>query len=256
MLLASDPTVFMQQLFEQLDASVLAAHANPPAQYEYISSGNAMQFELKSDVLVELGGGYVCPEHTYIPPRPIDFGCTAVVMVHVGDCVVVGNAGDAAALLALRNQPDVDVRDGCTIDVPSAKHTASNPVEQERIERDFPGCAFFTPDGYLAPTNSVLSQYEVQLSRSLGHKLLKQAGVVATPDVAVHTLEKGTAFAMVLCSDGVTDELQPTDILDRVMQGCSSQDAATTLCNDAQAYCMEEDKIDDTTAIVVYFALP
>jgi serine/threonine protein phosphatase PrpC len=250
---ASAPEAFMTALFEQLNAAVLEAHDSPPAQYAYTSGSTTLHFELKADADPTLGAMYICPEHDYMPPRPIDFGCTAVVAVCLGETMVVGNAGDAGGLLLRQNQPDCEDRDGYAVTFFTGKHTASSEAEQARIDRDFPNAAIFTPDGYLAPTDPVLSQYEVQLTRSLGHRLLRQAGVAANPDCFATTLDEAQSFALVICSDGVTDELSEGDILDRVTAAADAKDAALTLVRDAQNYCMDPDKIDDTTALVLLF---
>ncbi|EGD72709.1 hypothetical protein PTSG_04437 [Salpingoeca rosetta] len=255
-LLQSDPATFMVDLFEQLNLAVLDAHDNPPSTYVYVSGSTPLSFELKQDASPDLGAMYVCPEHDYMPPRPIDFGCTAVVAVIHRDRLTIGNAGDADAIVMRQNcDADPSSRDGYLAVSHASKHTASSQLEIDRVDRDFPGAAIFTPDGYIAPTDPVLCQYELQLTRSLGHKLLRVAGIIATPDVHVEDLDPATTYGVVVCSDGVTDELQPFDMLDRVTNSAGdAADAAETLCKDAQEYCMDPDKIDDTTAVVVLLA--
>lgn len=251
--LRDTPEAFMTGLFERLDAAVLAAHDNPPEEYSYTSGSTTMTFELRVDADPVLGSMYYCPAEPRMPPRPIDFGCTAVVAVCLGTHLVVGNAGDAAGLLVSSNVDGCEDRDGFAAEHFTAKHTALNEAEQARIDRDFPGEAHFTQDGYLAPTDPVLSQYELQLTRSLGHRLLRQAGVSSVPDCFVVAVSPAHTYALVLCSDGVTDELSPSDVMDRVIAAGDARDAACTLCKDAQDYCMDETKIDDTTALVLYF---
>lgn len=97
-------------------------------------------------------------------------------------------------------------------------------AEQARINRDYPGKAFFTPDGYLAPEDEELCQYEVQLTRSLGHKLLKEFGITHEPDIRQRDISDKENFALVLCSDGVTDELQPKEISERVARAGSVEE--------------------------------
>lgn len=254
--LEADPQQFMKELFQRLDAAVTAAHDQPPAAYTYTSGSSTLNFELRGEPDPELGPVYVCVSHAQVPPRPVDFGCTAVVAVCYGSHLVVGNAGDAGGVLIDCQMPDCEDRDGFKAEIFTGKHTATNEAEQERVNRDYPRAAVFTPDGYLAPTDPALSQYELQLTRSLGHRLLRQAGVVAEPDVFVTHVDSEHTYGMVICSDGVMDELQPSDILDRVVNAATAQEASETLCRDAQDFCMDSSKVDDTTALVVLFHDP
>lgn len=66
-------------------------------------------------------------------------------------------------------------------------------------------------------------------------------------------LARERVFGLVLCSDGVTDELKPRDIAERVAQASMPQEGAELLCKEAQDFCMERDRVDDCTAVVVHF---
>jgi serine/threonine protein phosphatase PrpC len=137
----------------------------------------------------------------------------------------------------------------------SVPHTAGEAAEVARIERDFADEAIITHDGYLAPLDPALSQYEVQLTRSLGHVLLKQAGIICTPDIQRHEIEVGPTggFALMLCSDGITDELKPRHIAERVESAATAAEACRELCQEAQDFCMDADRVDDCTAVVLRF---
>eukprot|EP00055_Hartaetosiga_balthica_P010084 m.41853 g.41853 ORF g.41853 m.41853 type:complete len:497 (+) comp7026_c0_seq2:5001-6491(+) len=252
----SAPKQFMTSLFQCLNAKVLASHDSPPSQYTYYSGSDPIHFELKENYSDDLGSMYLCPEMEYMPPRPIDFGCTAVVGIVYKNSLLIGNAGDADAIVLVKGQKEsANARDGYLATSVTEKHTASSEKEQDRINRDFPDCAFFTPDGYLAPTEAVISQYEVQLTRSLGHRLLARAGVIGDPEIVILPLDERTAFGLVLCSDGITDELSVTDILDRVRDASNAAEAAELLSNDAHEYVMDDTKIDDCTALVLMVGL-
>jgi serine/threonine protein phosphatase PrpC len=244
----------MRGLFHELQEAVLEAHQVPRSAYSYTSGSTTLDFVLKEGQgPAELGAMYVSEEHPYQPPRPIDFGCTAVIAVCVGDRIVVGNAGDAGALYLEKDKPGYEDRDGYCVTTLTRKHTAKEAAEVERVERDFPGLALITPDGYLASTDAFLGQYEVELTRSLGHNLLRRAGLISEPEVRVVAISDVHSFGLVLCSDGVTDELDGPGILDRVAQAGSAREASQVLCKEAQDYCMDESKIDDCTAVVVLF---
>mmetsp|Transcript_9862 Transcript_9862/g.25278 ORF Transcript_9862/g.25278 Transcript_9862/m.25278 type:complete len:242 (+) Transcript_9862:61-786(+) len=240
----------MSALFEQVNAAVLAEHVTPPDEYWYPGRPNTdpLQFRV-ADVGGRLGKAFEFVGGD-IAPVPIDFGCTAAIAVVDGSGrAVVGSIGDAGAVLCTVG-PTGD-EDGRLV---SATHVASDPLEQERIHRDFPDEVMFTHDGYLAPLDPELGASEVQLTRSLGHALLRDVGVIATPKVVTLDLAAEDAFGLVLCSDGVTDEISPRDIAGRVVRSDTPLEGARVLCQDAQDLCMDRNKVDDCTAVVVHFA--
>lgn len=143
----ADPEPALGGLFEAMHRAVLETHASPPAEYEYTSGSTTLTFRLDTSGRggPALGDMYVVPDMDYIPPRPIDFGCTAVVALVFPDAVVVANSGDASAIVCSQNVPGCEDRDGFRVEVPCVKHTASEPTEIERVERDFPGCVRLSP---------------------------------------------------------------------------------------------------------------
>merc|ERR1712146_804700 len=96
------------------------------------------------------------------------------------------------------------------------------------------------------------------LSRSVGDFHLFEAGVVAEPELQIHTLDSQDHF-IVLGSDGVFDHLSNAQIVQLVARSASSQDAAQAIVKAARRMWMQEGGgyIDDVTAVVVHFrALP
>ena len=250
-MLVSNPEAWIVATFDALQESVEEAHRSPPQHYTYPGKPGSepLEFELET-VGGRFGIAYRCTTME-LPPAPIDFGCTAAMAVVIGDTLTTGCIGDAGCVLCYTD-PELDENTGKVL---SVAHTASEPTEIERINRDFEGKAILTHDGYLAPVDDDLAQYEVQLTRSLGHSLLKEFGITCTPDVRQQTLSSDKAFALLLCSDGVTDELQPRDIAERIHGASTASEACITLCQDAQDFCMDRDKVDDCTAIVISFRL-
>lgn len=249
--IVTSPRETMEWLFEELHKAVVEDHKSPPETYTYPGRPGSAPLDFK---LVEVGGklgtAFSCTSAEGMPPAPIDYGTTAAVAVTFDDTVVIGSLGDAGAVLC-----HLDEDSECTGTLLSATHTAKDPAEIARIERDFPDKALITHDGYLAPLDDEMGGYEVQLTRSLGHALLGQFGISSTPEVLSVNLRKERAFGLVLCSDGVTDEFQPRDIAERVRSG-EKNEVAKSLCQEAQDYCMEPDKIDDCTAVVILIDLP
>jgi serine/threonine protein phosphatase PrpC len=236
---ASAPQEAMKGLFAILQEAVIAEHDHAPAAYVYPGHNYTLEFTLKDHN--KFGKAYQ-PKETYMPPAPIDFGCTAVVAVICNSFACVGNAGDAGCVLCVPRDIEAPAR------MLTERHNAQERVEAQRIERDFAGKATITPDGYLAPLDPDLAQYEVQTTRCLGHRLLRAAGITSDPAVTLVSLRE--AAALVLVSDGVSDELQPRDIADRVVD-VSAGEGAEALCRDAQEFCMDQTKVDDCTVVVL-----
>jgi serine/threonine protein phosphatase PrpC len=246
--LVDDTPAWVVWAFGCLQESVAEAHNDPPAQYRYPGKPGSepLVFE-REDVGGRFGVLYNCTSAS-MPAAQIDFGCTAAMAVVVGDVLTTGCIGDAGAVLCVKTEEGEEA--GRML---SVAHTAAEPTEVARLERDFEGKAIVTADGYLAPLDDELSQYEVQITRSLGHVLLREFGITSTPDVRQQTLLEGEHVGLLLCSDGITDELQPRDIADRVSSAATADEACRALVGDAQAFCMDRDKVDDCTALVMKF---
>ncbi len=103
-----DPTGSMTALFGELQEAVIAAHARAPASYVYPEKNGNLEFAL-SETPTTLGHVYRCRNRPGFPDMPVDFGCTAVVAVVLGESVVLGNAGDAAAILCAVQADDPEV---------------------------------------------------------------------------------------------------------------------------------------------------
>ncbi len=230
----------MAALFEELQDAVLKEHETPPATYVYPTPSHDLKLELVDHK--ELGKAYTCSS-AYISAAPIDFGCTAVIAIISSGLACVGNSGDACAVI-------------CTPDATESarllteRHSALNPDEVARIHSDFAGKATVTPDGYVAPLLPHLCEYQLQTTRCLGHKLLRQIGIIHTPFITLVPLRD--ARALILCSDGVSDELSVHNMADRAVSASSAQEAANSLVHDAQDYAHPQ-QVDDCTAVVLHF---
>ena len=115
----------------------------------YPVRSTALEFTL-ADVGGRFGKAYKCTNDERRPIAPIDFGTTAAVAIVVGELITTGFLGDAGVVMCSLGP------EGELVSVP---HTASEEAEIERIDRDFPGKSFCTPDGYLAPLDDELGQY-------------------------------------------------------------------------------------------------
>lgn len=106
----------------------------------------------------------------------------------------------------------------------------------------------------MAADDPLLAQHQVQTSRSLGHRHLSKYGVVSDPDIYVRVLDRETCFAVCVLSDGITDGMRMTTILDVVATAKDAESAAQRLVRDAHATSVAlRSKSDDCTAVVLCF---
>lgn len=102
--------------------------------------------------------------------------------------------------------------------------------------------------------DEVMAQHQVQTSRSLGHRHLARYGVIPDPDIYVRMLDRESCFAVCVLSDGITDGLRKSAMIDILAQTKSAEDAARQLVRDAHANSVaDRSKSDDCTAIVLCF---
>ena len=87
-------------------------------------------------------------------------------------------------------------------------------------------------DGYLGIKRGPWAGFELAVSRSLGHKLMANYGVVPTPTVRKMTL-RPTDCCLIVASDGIWDVMEPTEAVRHVMSnidnGMSPRQAAEEL---------------------------
>ena len=122
-------------------------------------------------------------------------GTTALVVLVLGDCLHVANAGDCRALLGSK---------GGSTRVLSTDHCTANVAERRRVEAAG-GLVVHRVDTWR------VGQAALQCTRSIGDADVKSEGVIAEPEVAEHRLCSEDEF-LVVASDGLWDVLEPADV--------------------------------------------
>ena len=207
---------------------------------------------------------------------PVLSGCTACVVLVKGDELVLANAGDSRAVLAVACQSNETTRSvdrtcsfkalDLTID-----QNPDSPGEQERIE-GMGGYVSPPPEEGLSARvwlDSNFSQIGLAMSRSLGDHAVKSVGVIAEPVVSRHKLQQNDEF-MIIATDGVWEFLSSQEAINIVARDLmsdkqnSSVDRDGMCTGDASIACQhlieaaaakwhehEGDYRDDITALVV-----
>jgi len=189
-------------------------------------------------------------------------GTTAVSVMARGRTLLVANAGDSRAVLG-RRKPQGGVE---AVDL-SEDHTPFRKDEKTRVEGlgarvltsgEVHGEATYKSDAeYTAddPPRCYLQDFPfpgTAFTRSLGDQVAKRIGVVATPEVVMHTVGDQDRF-LILASDGVWEFLTSEDAV-RIVEGCEDpHQAASRLIEVAwEAWHTEDVRSDDITAVVVF----
>eukprot|EP00040_Diaphanoeca_grandis_P035767 m.225660 g.225660 ORF g.225660 m.225660 type:complete len:470 (+) comp33466_c0_seq5:311-1720(+) len=231
----TDPAAAMAELFWHLHTAVIQSHDNAPCKASLADEFGVTEYELTP------ANRYVCTNRVYEEPFDIDFGCAACAVVIAGNSVIVGNVGDAVALL-------VECDDSADPIVLTQPHSVQNPVEARRLRRDFGDQVEIFDDGFWKP--KILTS-ELNLTRSLGHKISSKFGISYDPFVS-QRLIGDTTFALVLCSSGVSEWLGPVRISSTMNALIDAQAGVDQICKDA----FDSGGIDDCTVSAITFCDP
>ena len=192
-------------------------------------------------------------------------GTTSTCVLVRGRTLFCSSVGDSGAFIGRVKRGSGNAASIEVIRV-AVDHKPEEPSERARIEagggqvRAMTGYYSGVPEGPLRVWAGDSDQWPgLAMSRSIGDLVAHQLGVIATPDVVAHDLERGDEF-IVLASDGIWDQLDPEEalgivygILSRPRKN-SAKRAARALAKAARAKWEidgEDGYIDDVTCIVV-----
>eukprot|EP00051_Salpingoeca_urceolata_P032497 m.16020 g.16020 ORF g.16020 m.16020 type:complete len:334 (-) comp5137_c1_seq1:50-1051(-) len=240
------PEECFPKLFSQLNQAAIEAHEHAPNSYSFIMDGRAMKLSLERKK--NQPAMYV--RHRMFgrdDAIPIDFGTTAVVAIHADGKLVVANAGDSSAILYSCSPADPTRLSPRQL---STRHTAEEFAEVERLQATHGDSIQINPDGYFGPSDGPMLDWLMQNTRSLGHKLMQQYGITCEPAISVTRLDS-LSRAVVLCSDGLTDDIS-LKAVGSVIQGApTAQAAADALFAKAWRDAYDPDDVDDISVIVM-----
>lgn len=182
-------------------------------------------------------------------------GTTAVMVYQNGNTLYCANSGDSRATLA--NQIDEE------------KFKAHDLSDDQKPEREDEAKRIIANGGRveacrgsrgedIGPKRVWLKRQDVPglaMTRSFGDLIAQSVGVTSEPEVQKFTMTEDSKF-MVICSDGVWEFMSSQEVVDLVgkygMGG--GKKAIKDLCAEStRRWNMEEEVVDDTTALIVYF---
>lgn len=240
----------MTKAFKAAHEAALQLYREPPEHYTYPKGSRAEE----DYSLTYTEGLPMYRSDSSGAERLLEFGTTCTVAVLHQGRLLLGNAGDSSAVLGSR-QPD-GTYSGEEITV---RHWGLNHEEAQRIMSSKAGrVEILEQDGYLSVAAGRFKGYQLSMTRALGHNMLADFGVIATPSVVQQEVHPEDT-CLILASDGVWDVFSPSEAVHLVMymteEGSNAAVAAEQLCHEAveRSIDSEDGEADNTSAAVFIF---
>lgn len=248
----AEASSFLQTEFPTMLTTILSSHLN--------GSSNANFLKIISKEFTRL-------DQKLVGPKFMNSGSTATVCVHADDLLLVAAVGDSRAVLgSLGPTPGA-----YTSTLLSFDHKADRPEEQARlVNRGAEVRPIYSNGRPFGPARLFKKGEEypgLAVSRAFGDRLSKDIGVVAEPEIAIHTLVPEDR-CIVLASDGVWDQVTNEEAV-RIAMSCyqddAPQSAAIALCKEARrrwerglktAGGESTGNIDDITSVIGFLRAP
>ena len=184
-------------------------------------------------------------------------GSTCVSLIYTPVKLIVPNIGDSRAVLGrLVNKETNEYK---AIDL-SRDHKPTEKDEAQRIIDNDGRIQPFTEDGeFVGPERVWIKEEEVPglaMTRSFGDRVAATVGVMSEPEIKEFTFEEGDKF-MIIASDGIWEFISSQECIDIIkvyydkndLKGCCEY----LYQESSKRWLKEEEVIDDTTLIIVFF---
>ena len=184
-------------------------------------------------------------------------GSVCVSIIYTPEKLIVPNIGDCKAVLGrLINKKTNEYK---AINL-SREHKPSEKDEAQRIIANNGRIKPFIEDGkFIGPERIWLKDKEVpglSMTRSFGDKVAATVGITSEPEIKEFTFEEGDKF-MIIASDGIWEFISSQECINIIkkfydkndLKGCCEY----LYQESSKRWLKEEEVIDDTTLILVYF---
>lgn len=136
------------------------------------------------------------------------------------------------------------------------RHHGHHQDEKNRIETEYGHITGIGNDGYIRVLQGPFQGYQLGVTRSIGHRLLEDHGVIPDPTVSVVECPE-EACCLVVATDGVWDCLSPEEAVRHVMLqaklGATAAEAAESLAKQAIDIQTIDSGSSDNTSVGVLF---
>ena len=183
-------------------------------------------------------------------------GSTCVSVIFTPERLIVPNIGDSRAVLARYDNSSKSYK---AIEL-SRDHKPSEKDEAQRIYDNDGRIQPFTEEGeFVGPKRVWLKDEEIPglaMTRSFGDRVAATVGVISEPEIKEFDLDENDKF-MIIASDGIWEFISSQECVDIVKNFYEKNDlkgCADYLYEESsKRWLKEEEVIDDTTLILVFF---
>ena len=183
-------------------------------------------------------------------------GSTCVSVIFTPERLIVPNIGDSRAVLA---RFDKETGKYKAIEL-SRDHKPTEKDEAKRIYENDGRIQPFTEDGeFVGPQRVWIKEEEVPglaMTRSFGDRVAATVGVMSEPEIKEFDFDENDKY-MIIASDGIWEFISSQECIDIIQKYYESNDMKG--CCDylyqesSKRWLKEEEVIDDTTLILVFF---
>ena len=183
-------------------------------------------------------------------------GSTCVSVIFTPERLIVPNIGDSRAVLARFDQSTGKYK---AIDL-SRDHKPTEKDEAKRIYENDGRIQPFTEDGeFVGPQRVWIKEEEVPglaMTRSFGDRVAATVGVMSEPEIKEFNFDENDKY-MIIASDGIWEFISSQECIDMIQKFYESNDlkgcCEYLYQESSKRWLKEEEVIDDTTLILVFF---
>ena len=184
-------------------------------------------------------------------------GSTCVSLIYTPEKLIVPNIGDSRAVLGRLVNKDKNEYKAINL---SRDHKPTEKDEAQRIIENDGRIQPFTEDGeFVGPERVWIKEEEVPglaMTRSFGDRVAATVGVMSEPEIKEFVFDEGDKF-MIIASDGIWEFISSQECVDMISEFYEKNDIKGC-CKylyeeSSKRWLKEEEVIDDTTLILVFF---
>ena len=184
-------------------------------------------------------------------------GSTCVSVIYTPQKLIVPNIGDSRAVLGRLINKETNEYKAIELSrdhKPTEKDEAQRIIENEgRIQ------PFFEEGEFVGPQRVWIKEEEVPglaMTRSFGDRVAATVGVISEPEIKEFLFDEGDKF-MIVASDGIWEFISSQECVDIIKEFYDKNDlkgcCEFLYQESSKRWLKEEEVIDDTTLILVFF---